>query len=187
MVAAVVYAADQVTKILAVALLEPGEVVAVLGQLLQLRLVRNPGAAFSFATGATWVFTLIAVVVVVAVLRVARRLGSRSWAVALGLLLAGALGNLTDRLLRSPGVARGHVVDFLELPNWPIFNLADCAICAAAGLVVILAVRGTDVDGEHGPWAPAPSGAHAADPVPLDPDAPAPEAPTSSRKPRHRG
>ena len=83
-------ALDQVTKALAVALLEPGRPVAVLGPLLRLQLLRNPGAAFSFATGSTWVFTLIAVVVVVVVLRVARRLGSLGWAVALGLLLAGA-------------------------------------------------------------------------------------------------
>ena len=150
MVAAVLYAADQVTKVLAVALLTPGRAVPLVGELLQLRLVRNPGAAFSFATGATWVFTLVAIVVVVGVLRVARRLGSRSWAVALGLLLAGALGNLTDRLLRAPGVGRGHVVDFLELPNWPIFNVADMAICAAAALVVVLAVRGTEIDGVRG-------------------------------------
>ena len=146
-VAAVAYALDQVTKALAVALLAPGEVVPLVGDLLGLRLVRNPGAAFSFASGATWVFTLIAAVVVVAVLRTARRLGSRAWALALGLLLAGAAGNLTDRLLRAPGVARGHVVDFLELPNWPIFNIADTAICTAAALVVLLAVRGVDVDG----------------------------------------
>ena len=146
-VAAVAYALDQVTKALAVALLAPGEVVPLVGDLLGLRLVRNPGAAFSFASGATWVFTLIAAVVVVAGLRTARRLGSRAWALALGLLLAGAAGNLTDRLLRAPGVARGHVVDFLELPNWPIFNIADTAICTAAALVVLLAVRGVDVDG----------------------------------------
>ena len=112
--------------------------------------MRNPGAAFSFATGATWVFTLIAVVVVVAVLRVARRLGSTGWALALGLLLAGAVGNLTDRLLRAPAPGRGHVVDFLELPNWPIFNVADTAICAASVMVVVLAVKGVDVDGARG-------------------------------------
>ncbi|SDQ53297.1 signal peptidase II [Quadrisphaera sp. DSM 44207] len=149
------YLIDQVTKVLAVALLEPGRVVPVLEPVLQLRLVRNPGAAFSFATGATWVFTVIAVVVVVAVLRVARRLGSRGWAVALGLVLAGAAGNLTDRLLRAPGFARGHVVDFLELPNWPVFNVADSAICTAAVLVVVLALRGTDVDGRREARAPA--------------------------------
>jgi signal peptidase II len=139
-----------VTKALAVAALQPGEVVPVVGGLLQLRLVRNPGAAFSFATGATWVFTLIAAVVVVVVLRVSRRVRSTTWAVALGLLLAGAAGNLTDRLLRAPAVARGHVVDFLELPHWPVFNVADSAICAAAALIVLLSARGVDLDGRRG-------------------------------------
>jgi len=150
-VAALAYAADQVTKALAVARLAPGEVVPVVGELLQLRLVRNPGAAFSFASGATEVFTVIAVVVAAAVVWVARRLGSTTWAVALGLLLAGALGNLPDRLLRAPAFGRGHVVDFLELPNWPIFNIADSAICCAAALVVVLAVRGIEIDGTRAP------------------------------------
>ena len=146
-VAVAVYAADQATKALAVARLEPGVPVEVLGPVLRLNLLRNPGAAFSLATGATWVFTLVAVVVAAAVVRYARRLGSRVWAVALGLLLAGAVGNLTDRLARAPGFARGHVVDFLQLPRWPVFNVADSAICVAAVLVVLLALRGVDVDG----------------------------------------
>lgn len=146
-VALVVYAADQVTKALAVAYLEPGVRVEVLGRALSLQLLRNPGAAFSLATGATWVFTVVAVVVALAVVRYARRLGSRVWAVALALLLAGAVGNLTDRLLRAPGFARGHVVDFLALPRWPVFNVADSAICGAAALIVVLALRGVDVDG----------------------------------------
>ena len=148
-VAAVVYALDQATKALAVARLSPGEVVPVWEPVLQLRLVRNPGAAFSFASGATWVFTVIATAVAVAVVLYARRLGSRAWAVALGLVLAGAVGNLTDRLLRAPGGGHGHVVDFLELPRWPVFNVADSAICAAAALVVLLAVRGIGVDGQR--------------------------------------
>ena len=142
-------AADQVTKVLAVALLTPGEPVPVVGEVLQLVLLRNPGAAFSFATGATWVFTVIAVVVVIAVLRVSRKLGSRAWALALGLLLAGATGNLVDRLVRAPGFARGHVVDFLALPNWPVFNVADSMICTAAALIVLLALRGTEIDGRR--------------------------------------
>lgn len=146
-VALVVYAADQVTKALAVAYLEPRVPVEVLGRALRLQLLRNPGAAFSLATGATWVFTVVAVVVAVAVVRYARRLGSAAWAVALALLLAGAVGNLTDRLLRAPGFARGHVVDFLALPRWPVFNVADAAICGAAVLIVVLALRGIDVDG----------------------------------------
>lgn len=146
-VAVVAYAADQVTKALAVAHLRPGVPVEVLGPVLRLNLLRNPGAAFSLATGATWVFTVVALAVAAAVVLYARRLGSRVWAVALGLLLAGAVGNLTDRLVRAPGFARGHVVDFLQLPRWPVFNLADSAICVAAVLVVLLALRGVDVDG----------------------------------------
>lgn len=148
-VALVGLAADQVTKALAVALLTPGEPVPVAGQVLQLVLLRNPGAAFSFATGATWIFTIIATVVVVAVLRVSRKLGSRAWALALGLLLAGATGNLVDRLVRAPGFARGHVVDFLALPNWPVFNVADSMICTAAALIVVLALRGVEIDGRR--------------------------------------
>jgi signal peptidase II len=100
----------------------------------------------------TWVLTVIAVVVVVVVVRVASRLQSRVWALTLGLLLGGALGNLTDRLFRAPGVARGHVVDFLELPHWPIFNVADSAIVTAGVLVVLLTLLGVglDRDGHHG-------------------------------------
>lgn len=149
LVALVGLAADQVTKALAVELLTPGDPVPLVGELLQLYLLRNPGAAFSFATGATWIFTIIAAVVVVAVLRVSRRLGSRAWAFALGLLLAGATGNLVDRLVRAPGPARGHVVDFLALPHWPVFNVADSMICTAAAFIVVLALRGVEIDGRR--------------------------------------
>ena len=147
--AVAVYALDQVTKALAVAHLDPARPVEVLGPLLRLQLVYNPGAAFGIATSMTWVFTVIATVVVVAVVRYARRLSSLGWGVALGLVLAGAAGNLTDRLAREPGFARGHVVDFLELPHWPVFNVADSAICTAAVLVAVLALRGIDVDGRR--------------------------------------
>lgn len=149
-VAAVVYAADQVTKWLAVDRLGPGRSVELVGELLQLRLTRNPGAAFSFATGMTWLLTLVAVLVVVVVVRSARRLGSTGWAVALGLLLGGALGNLTDRMLRAPGVGRGHVVDFIAYGHLFIGNVADIAIVLAAVLVGVLALRGRAVDGSDG-------------------------------------
>ena len=147
--AALVVTADQVTKRLALRHLEDNAPVPVLGELLQLRLVFNPGAAFSIGTGMTWLLTLIAVVVVVVVARIARGLGSRWWAVALGLLLGGALGNLVDRLTRPPGFARGHVVDFIEVPHWPVFNVADSAITLAAVLIVLLALRGIGVDGRR--------------------------------------
>jgi signal peptidase II len=146
-VAVVVYGCDQVTKFLAMSRLVPDAPRHLLGTVLQLRLIRNAGAAFSIATNATWVLTLIAVVVVVVVVRASRRLGSIGWAFALGLLLGGSLGNLTDRLVREPGFGRGHVVDFLELPHWPIFNLADSSIVSAAVLIGLLALRGVSLDG----------------------------------------
>ena len=145
--AVLVYALDQVSKALAVRELSERAPVELLGGLLTLRLVRNPGAAFGLAEGMTVLFSVVALVVVVAVLRTARRLASLPWALALGLLLGGALGNLTDRLLRAPGPLRGHVVDFLELPNWPVFNVADSAIVVGAGLMALLSFRGRALDG----------------------------------------
>ena len=141
------YALDQATKALAVAQLPPGEPRPLLGEVLQLHLIRNSGAAFSIAEGFTWVFTLIAAAVVVVVVHLARRVAGTGWALALGLLLAGALGNLTDRILRAPGVGRGHVVDFLQLPYWPIFNVADMCVVTAAVLIGVLGVRGVRLDG----------------------------------------
>lgn len=141
-VAVLVVALDQITKALAVAHLTENEQTALLGPVLRFDLTRNAGAAFSTATGMTWVLTLIAAAVVVFVIRAARRLGSGWWAVAFGLLLGGACGNLTDRIFRAPGVGRGHVVDFLEFPHWPIFNLADTSIVCAGILVVLLTLRG---------------------------------------------
>jgi signal peptidase II len=146
-VAVLVYVVDQVSKALAVRHLTPGDPVDLVGSLLQLRLIRNPGAAFSLATGMTWVLTGVAVVVVVVVLRSSRRLGSRGWALALGLLLGGALGNLTDRLVREPGVGRGHVVDFIDYHGLFVGNVADIAIVVAAVLVGLLGLRGIGLDG----------------------------------------
>jgi signal peptidase II len=140
---------DQVTKALAVAHLTEDKPTPLLGPVLRLDLTRNAGAAFSTATGFTWVLTLIAVAVVVFVVRATRRLGNPPWAVAFGLLLGGACGNLTDRLFRPPGFGFGHVVDFLEFPHWPIFNLADTSIVCAGALVVLLTMRG--VSWERGP------------------------------------
>jgi signal peptidase II len=140
---------DQVTKALAVAKLTEDQPKNLVGSALRLHLVRNAGAAFSTATGMTWVLTVIALVVVVVVIRVASRLGSRIWALTLGLLLGGALGNLSDRMFRAPGVARGHVVDFLEFPHWPIWNLADASIVSAGVLVVVLTLFGVGLEGER--------------------------------------
>ena len=147
MVAAVIAVIDQATKYLAEDRLTPGVVVPLIGDYLGLQLIYNPGAAFSLATGMTWVLTIIMVVVIVVVLRVARRLRSTAWTVALGLLLGGALGNLYDRLLRDPGFGRGHVVDFINYNGWFVGNVADIAIVAAAVLIALLALLGREVDG----------------------------------------
>jgi signal peptidase II len=149
-VAAAAYALDVGSKVLAVEYLAGRPEVAVAGSWLRLNLVRNPGAAFSTVTGFTPLLTVIAVLTVAAVWYFSRRLGSRSWAVALGLLLAGVGGNLTDRLLRTPGPFRGHVVDFLQLPHWPVFNVADMCINAAAAVIVVQSLRDVRIDGASG-------------------------------------
>ncbi len=145
--AVVVYVADQLTKVLALQTLTPGEPVNVLGEFIRLNLIRNPGAAFSIADGATWVLTLVAFGVLVVIIRTARRIGSRGWAWALGLLLGGSVGNLTDRMTREPGPGRGHVVDFIDYFSLFIGNIADIAIVSAAVLIGVLALRGIGVDG----------------------------------------
>ena len=150
--AAVVLVLDLVTKLVVVATIEPGEDIRVLSGLLYLTQLRNPGAAFSFAEGATVLFSLIAVAVSVVIVRTARRLRSTGWAVALGLVLGGALGNLIDRLFRDPGFLRGGVVDFLSVlaPDgrvWPVFNVADSAIVCGGVLGALLALRGIEFDG----------------------------------------
>jgi signal peptidase II len=121
--------------------------VRLLGGFLTLVVSRNPGAAFSIGPSLTVVFTAIAVGVIVFILRTSGRIRSLSWAVSLGLLLGGATGNLTDRLLRSPGPLRGHVVDWIMLPHWPVFNLADSSIVCGGVLAVLLAMRGVHIDG----------------------------------------
>jgi len=147
LVAVAVLALDIATKVLVVAELEGRRTLELLGGQLLIRVTRNPGAAFSFAEGATVLFTLIAVTVVVVIIRVSRRLGSRGWAVCLGLLLGGASGNLVDRLLRSPGPGRGAVVDFIDFQVWPSFNVADSAIVTGGVLAVLLSMRGIELDG----------------------------------------
>lgn len=148
-VATVTYLADLISKLIVVATLSDRPPVTVIDGVLHLRLVRNPGAAFGLGVGMTIVFTMVAIAVVVIVVRVARRLGSTWWALALGFLLGGALGNLTDRIFRAPGPGRGHVVDFLELPYWPVFNLADSAIIVAGAVMVVLSVKNIPVEGHH--------------------------------------
>jgi signal peptidase II len=121
--------------------------IRLLGGLLTITLTRNGGAAFSIGTSMTIVFTAIAVGVIVYILRTARNLRSIGWAITLGLLLGGATGNLLDRIFRAPGPFQGHVVDWIQLPDWPVFNLADSSIVCAGVLVVLLALRGIRLDG----------------------------------------
>jgi signal peptidase II len=147
LVALTAYAVDLGTKLLAVRHLTPGEPVDVLGSLLRFDLVRNPGAAFSTGTSYTLLLSVIAVIAAGVVIRFGRRLGDRTWAVALGLLLAGVCGNLTDRVFREPGFLRGHVVDFMELPHWPVFNVADMLIDAAVILIIVQTWRGVGITG----------------------------------------
>lgn len=148
-VAATILGLDLVTKIVVVATLDPRRPVQIIGDTVTLRLVRNSGAAFSFATGYTWVLTLVAAAVVVGIIRFSSRLRSVWWAVGLGLVLGGAVGNLVDRFFRSPGPLRGHVVDFVSVGWWPVFNVADSAVVCGAVLLVALTVFGVEVDGSR--------------------------------------
>ena len=146
-IAVVVLALDTLTKHLVVQHLEHGDPVRLFGGALLLNVSRNSGAAFSFAQGATILFTAVAVAVIVVIVRTAARLGSAGWAVSLGLLLGGATGNLADRLFRAPGIGRGAVVDFIDFRVWPVFNLADSAIVCGGLLAVLLSMRGIELDG----------------------------------------
>jgi signal peptidase II len=151
-VALVVLTADVITKAIVVATLEGEQPVRLLGGFAYLQLVRNPGAAFSMATGMTWVLTLIAIGVVIAIVWILPKLRSIGWAIGLSLVLAGALGNLSDRIFRAPGPLRGHVVDFVSLfePNgtaWPVFNVADSSIVVGGALIVLMALLGKEYDG----------------------------------------
>ena len=143
------YGVDLVTKLVAVERLTPGRPVDLLGPVLRLNLTRNPGAAFSTGTSFTLLITLGAIAAVVVIAYVARRVADPCWAAGLGLLLAGVAGNLTDRVFRAPGVLRGYVVDFLELPHWPVFNVADVCIDVAVAVIVVQVWRGIKVDGRR--------------------------------------
>ena len=147
-VAGVVLIADVVSKQLVVAHLSNRAPLNVIPSVLDLELTRNPGAAFGFAAGATIIFSVVAVAVVVFIARASRRLASAGWAWALGLLLGGALGNLGDRLFRAPGPLRGHVVDWIHLHHWPVFNLADSGIVIGGIIAVLLSMRGIRLDGQ---------------------------------------
>jgi signal peptidase II len=151
-VAVAAYAVDVTTKHLAVTRLADGDV-AVLGDWFVLHLVRNPGAAFSTGTDYTFALSCLAIAAVGAVLWFSRRIADPWWAVGLGLLLGGVAGNLTDRLFRDPGPMLGHVIDLFMVPNWPVFNVADICINAAAGIILLQTFRGIGLNGvrEGGP------------------------------------
>lgn len=141
LVAAILVTVDQITKQWALDALEPGRSQPFLGEWLKLRLVFNPGAAFSLGADSTWIFTILAGAVTFFVLIfLTPRVRHLGWALGFGLLLAGVVGNLIDRIFRDPAPGRGHVIDFLELPNWPIFNVADISIVAAAILIIALSL-----------------------------------------------
>lgn len=145
---------DQLVKWWVVSSIQPrldsGEgPIVLLGGLLKFTYVENTGAAFSLGVGYTWVFTIIAVVVAVVILRTSRRLGSVGWALALGGLLGGLLGNLIDRLTRPPGPGLGYVVDFISLPYFAVFNVADMFITLSAVAMVLLALRGVEISGQR--------------------------------------
>ena len=149
-VALTVLVTDIITKAVVVATLSDRAPIRLLGGLLKLRVTRNPGAAFSIGPSLTVAFALIAVGVIVFILRTSRRIQSLAWAVTLGLLLGGATGNLTDRLLRAPGPFRGYVVDWIQLPHWPVFNIADSCIVCGGLVAVFLAVRGVGIEAGSG-------------------------------------
>jgi len=147
-VAVAVLALDIVSKALVVAHLANRQI-HLLGGFLTLRESRNPGAAFSLGTSLTLMYSAIAVAVIVVILRTSRRIRSLPWAITLGLLLGGATGNLMDRIFRSPGLFRGWVVDWIQVPHWPVFNLADSAIVCGGILAVLLSARGIRLDGRR--------------------------------------
>jgi signal peptidase II len=146
-VAVCAYLLDLVSKMIVVARLEHHEPIEIVGDWLRFEAIRNAGAAFGFGEAFTVIFTVIAAAVIVVIARLARKLYSVPWAVALGLLLGGALGNLTDRIFRSPGVFEGAVVDFIAPKHFAVFNLADSAIVCGGILIVLLSFRGLDPDG----------------------------------------
>lgn len=193
--AVLVLAADQFAKLLAISELPPEQPVPVIGDFLIFYLVRNPGAAFSLGEGVTWIFTIAMAAVAVAIVVIARRIRSRVWAVVLGLLLGGVLGNLTDRLFREPGFAVGHVIDYISTP-WmmpAIYNVADIFIVTMMISVALLVLIGLRFDGTRERRSNSSASADAATPTgtgdlrdPLfptsDPDAGAPPAAGDGRR-----
>ncbi|MFM8191594.1 MAG: signal peptidase II [Candidatus Nanopelagicus sp.] len=136
-VAFLVFALDYLTKTLAIEYLS-SQSKQILGSFLQLKLVYNSGAAFSLASSGTIFLSTFAMIVAAAIFYYARKVTSTGWAVALGLALGGIFGNLSDRIFRSPGALQGKVVDWIQLPNWPVFNIADMAVVSSAIFITYL-------------------------------------------------
>ena len=136
-----VWILDLATKLWAVSTLSHRSDIKVIGSFFKLTLVRNSGAAFSLAEGATIFLSIFGILFLCAILYFSPRITSKGWAVVLGLVMGGILGNLVDRIFREPGVLRGHVIDWMQLPNWPIFNIADSAIVIAALIAMVLTTR----------------------------------------------
>lgn len=150
LVAVTVCGLDQLTKWLIISNLEEGDQVKVLGEVLQFHYVRNSGAAFSLASGTTWIFSIIAVGVTVFIIWYARKIKSLAWSILFGMLLGGTIGNLIDRLFREPSFGLGHVIDFIQVWGFPaIFNVADSFIVSSMGLFIILTLRGIRLDGSR--------------------------------------
>src|SRR5580704_16015806 len=177
-VAVFVIAADVISKAIVVAEMPRHTPIRLLGGLLTITLTRNGGAAFSIGTSMTIVFTAIALGVILYILRAARNLRSIGWAITLGLLLGGATGNLLDRIFRAPGLFQGHVVDWIELPHWRVFNMAGSSIVCAGVMVVVLSRRGVRLDGTR--FIPEASSPH---PDASEPDSPGPASPAESASP----
>ena len=137
----VVWLIDLGTKVWAVEVLSSRANVQIIGSFLQLTFVQNSGAAFGIGAGSTIIFTFFALAVLIFIARYALQITSKGWALVCGLVLGGILGNLTDRIFREPSFLQGHVIDWIQIPNWPVFNIADSAIVIAAVVAIILTIR----------------------------------------------
>lgn len=162
--AALAYVCDQLTKLWVTSTMVEGQRTPVIPGILQWYYIRNSGAAFSIGENFTWFFTLVMAAVAVFIIVLARRIGSFWWALGLGLLLGGALGNLTDRLFREPSFAMGHVVDFISFPHFAIFNMADMGVVGGVITICLLTLLGIPLGGRKaaGPASAAPDAAGSA-------------------------
>ncbi|HEV3399639.1 MAG TPA: signal peptidase II [Actinomycetes bacterium] len=140
-IAGLVLALDQLTKHLVVTNLAGRPPVDLIGEVVQFRYTTNSGGAFSLLTGAPLFFGIMAIVIIGGIIYASRRAQPLSMLVVLGLILGGALGNLTDRLLRGEGLLRGEVVDFVKVGWWPVFNLADSCVLVGGILLAIFLGR----------------------------------------------